>query len=131
MQRFLLSHERRSSQPLGIVWCFVATVLPSTALVLTHLPFGDEHFGLLLISTIAGGFIWWTGNNVISGVFTSNQGIYRRDQAPLRYWLLTFIIATGTALIIFGWLHQARTIMRTHIGSNQAEQGSAAKGSQS
>jgi hypothetical protein len=67
---------------------------------------GADLVGLFLGAVIAGGFIYWTAANIFSGVHTSKQGIYRRDESPIRYWIHTIIIAAATALLIFYWFYQ-------------------------
>ncbi|HBJ83692.1 MAG TPA: hypothetical protein DDZ88_07465 [Verrucomicrobiales bacterium] len=91
----------------------VVTVLPSIVIALVWRPLGADQIGLLLGSVIAGGFTSWTVSNFLSGVYTSKQGIYRRDEAPIRYWTHTIIIAAATVLVIFYWIHQIREVTGT------------------
>lgn len=95
---------------LGLLWCMLGTVVPSSGMALIYRPLGADHIGLLLGSVIAGGFIYWTASNVFTGVYTSKQGIYRRAEAPIRYWLHTIVIAAATAVTIFYWFHQVRAV---------------------
>ena len=106
MTRLILPHERSSNRSNGFFWCMAATVLPSILIAIVWRPPGADLIGLLLGSVIAGGFISWTAGNVFSGVYTSKQGVYRRDESPIRYWIHTIIIAAATVLLIFYWFHQ-------------------------
>gem|GEM_PF-7057659 len=71
---------------------------------------GAEHVGLLLESIIAGGFVYWTGSNLTSGIYTSKQGVYRRDEAPFRYWIHTIVIAAATVMVLLFWIYQIRLV---------------------
>lgn len=86
------------------------TVLPSIVIGFVWHPLGTDHIELLLGSVIAGGFTFWTVSNFIRGVYTSMQGIYKRDEAPILYWTHTIIISAATALVIFYWFHQIRAV---------------------
>ena len=110
MARLVLPHEQVSNRVSGLLWCIAATVLPSIGIALACRPFTTEHVGLLLGSVIAGGFIYWTGSNLISGIYTSKQGVYRRDESPIRYWIHTIVIAAGTFLVLLFWIHQVRLV---------------------
>lgn len=122
----ILPHRRRVRQsqrqelrmkpegkPLrGLLWSMAATVLPSIGIALARSPFGSKHIGLLLGSVIAGGFVYWTGCNLISGTYTSKQGAYRRKDSPIRYWMHTALIAAATCLALLYWLNQIWVITR-------------------
>lgn len=110
MTRLVLPHDRRSNRASGLLWSMVATILPSVWIAYASRPFGSEHVGLLLGAVIAGGFIYWTGSNLISGTYTSKQGIYRRDESPVRYWIHTIAIAAATILMLLFWIHQIRVV---------------------
>jgi hypothetical protein len=110
MTRLVLPHERRSNRSNGFFWCMASTSLPSIVIAIVWRPSGTDLIGLFLGAVIAGGFISWTAGNVLSAVYTSKQGIYRRDESPIRYWIHTIIIAVATALLIFYWLYQISAI---------------------
>ena len=110
MARLVLPHEQRSNRFSGLFWCMAATAIPSIGIALACRPFTKEHVGLLLGSVIAGGFIYWTGSNLISGIYTSKQGVYRRDESPIRYWIHTIVIAAATFLVLLFWIHQVRLV---------------------
>ncbi len=110
MARLVLPHEQRPHRVSGLLWCMAATVLPSIGIALACRPFSTEHIGLLLGSVIAGGFIYWTGSNLISRTYTSKQGVYRRDDSPIRYWIYTIVIAAATFLVLLFWIHQVRVV---------------------
>lgn len=110
MTRIVLPHDRRSNRTSGLLWCMGATILPSIWIAFAWRPLGSEHVGLLLGAVIAGGFIHWTGSNLISGTYTSKQGNYRRDEFPIRYWIHTIVIAVAMFLVLLFWIHQIRVV---------------------
>ena len=110
MTRLVLPHDRRSNRSSGLLWCMGATVIPSIWIAFAFRPLGSEHVGLLLGAVISGGFIYWTGSNLISGTYTSKQGNYRRDESPIRYWIHTVVIAAATSLVLLFWIHQIRVV---------------------
>lgn len=97
-----------------------ATILPSIVIAIVWRPPGADLIGLFLGAVIAGGFISWTASNVFSGVYTSRQGIYRRDESPIRYWIHTIIIAAATALLIFYWFYQIFAVAGAQSKSQSA-----------
>lgn len=106
MSRHVLPHGQGAEGSRGFLWCMAAPVLPSIGIALAWRPFTTEPIGLMLGSVITGGFICWTGSNLISGVVTSKQGVCRRDEAPIRYWVHSIAIAAATFLVLLFWLHQ-------------------------
>ena len=90
--------------------CFGFTVIPALIYVLLFLPYTGDHFGLTLSSIISGGFIYWTLTNLTSGIYTSKQGVYKKSETPIKYWINTTIIALFTALAIGSCLLYARLI---------------------
>jgi hypothetical protein len=110
MTRLVLPHDRRANRTSGLLWCLGATILPSVCIAFAWRPLSSDHVGLLLGAVIAGGFICWTGNNLISGTYTSKQGNYRRDESPIRYWIHTIVVAAATFLVLLFWIHQIRVV---------------------
>jgi hypothetical protein len=86
-------------------------MIPALIVGIQCRPFTQEHIGLALGSVIAGGFIHWTSSNLLSGVFRSRQGNYRRSEAPIRYWLNTAFIAVGTVFAIWFLIHQSLVVL--------------------
>jgi hypothetical protein len=118
MPRLVLPHDRRSSRTSGLLWCMGATILPSIWMAFGWRLLGSEHVGLFLGAVIAGGFIYWTGSNHISVIYTSKQGNYRRDESPIRYWIHTIVIAAFTSLALAFWIHQIRVVTGTSMEPN-------------
>ena len=85
-------------------------MIPAIIFGLRSRPFTQEHIGLLLAALCAGGTIYWTASNLLTGVFTSRQGNYKRSEAPVRYWLNTGFVAMGTVLAIWFLVHQAAVV---------------------
>lgn len=106
MTRFLLPHDKKSMRCSGLLWCIVATVLPSIAVAVVWRPIGPDHIGLLLGSVLVGSFIYVTGSSLTSKVFTNKQVVYRRNESPIRYWIHTTIITAATILLLFFWIRQ-------------------------
>ncbi|MCW1885234.1 hypothetical protein OKA04_10885 [Luteolibacter flavescens] len=111
MPKFVLPGEtgKRRSVPMPV--CFGLTVVPALVLGISCRPFTQEHIGLGLASLIAGGFIWWTSSNLLTGVYESRQGSFSRREAPVRYWLHTAFIAALTILMISFLVHQAMQVI--------------------
>jgi len=95
-----------------------ATILPSIWISFACRPLVSEHIGLLLGAVIAGGFIYWTGSNLILGTYASKQGNYRRDECPIQYWIHTIMIAAVTFLVLLFWIHQIRVVTGGSIEPN-------------
>jgi glycerol uptake facilitator-like aquaporin len=118
MTRLVLPHDRKSNRTSGLLWCMGATILPSIWISFAFRPLVSEHIGLLLGAVIAGGFIYWTWSNLISGTYTSKQGNYRRDESPIRYWVHTIMIAAVTFLVLLFWIYQIRVVTGGSIEPN-------------
>lgn len=86
--------------------CFGLTLIPAVVVGFWFRPFTQEHIKLLILSSCAGGTLYWTSSNLLTGVFTSRQGNYRRDEDPLRYWLLTAVVGLGALMTIWMLIHQ-------------------------
>ncbi len=110
MSRLILPEERPRRRA-GYVWaCLGLTLIPALILAFRSRPFTQEHIGLLLAALSAGACIYWTASNLLTGVFISSQGNYKRRDAPIRYWLNTGLVAMGTALAIAYLVHQAAVV---------------------
>ena len=111
MAKYILPEERPRDQTFPVLLCMGLTVVPALVLGIWCRPFTQEHLGLGIAAVSAGGFIWWTSSNLLTGEFRSRQGNYRRSEAPIRYWLHTAFIAVGTIFTIWFLIHQSLVVL--------------------
>lgn len=111
MPKYVLPEERSRRGAYPLLLCFALTLIPALVLGIRCRPFTQEHIGLALAAVIAGGFIYWTSSNLLTGEFRSRQGNYRRSEAPIRYWLNTAFIAAGTVMTIWFLIHQSLVVL--------------------
>jgi zinc transporter ZupT len=111
MAKLILPDERPRDQTFPVLLCFGLTLIPALALGAWCRPFTQEHIGLALAAVIAGGFIYWTSSNLLTGIFKSRQGNHRRSEAPIRYWLNTAFIAAGTIMTVWFLIHQSLVVL--------------------
>ena len=72
----------------------------------------------MLAAVISGGFLYWSGSNLLTGIYRSKQGVYKRDEAPIRYWANTVIVALATVGAICFLIHQVLLVVGTNFPNN-------------
>ena len=111
MVKLLLPEEKMEQRTVPVWVCFGLTVVPAVVLGVWCRPFSQDHIGLLLGAGIAGGFIYWTSANLLTGVYRSRQGNYRRSEKPLAYWFHTAVVAGFTGFALCALVNQARIVL--------------------